>query len=247
MKLKSKLLAIIWDFDGTIADSRQKNFSVTKKLMNDIVNQDLQNFHVLNSLSNYHSAHTKATNWREFYRESFGLSEEQIDEAGRLWTEYQLNDHTPVPLIDGVASAIRKLSKYPQGIVSQNSKENIIRYLKEKDILKYFRTVVGYEEVLLTKQKPLPDGLLFCLDKLVVSDTGYVMYIGDHETDVRCTMNANDVLANKKVNIEIISIGAFYGFDVDTSKWNILPDFEVKDAGKIPEIINRVRNSKKLN
>ena len=144
MKLKNKVLAIIWDFDGTIADSRQKNFSVTKKLMNDIVNQDLQNFHVLNSLSNYHSAHTKATNWREFYRESFGLSEEQIDEAGRLWTEYQLNDHTPVPLIDGVAAAIRKLSKYPQGIVSQNSKENIIRYLKEKNIFNHFQTVVGY-------------------------------------------------------------------------------------------------------
>ena len=244
MKLKNKVLAIIWDFDGTIADSRQKNFSVTKKLMKDIVNQDLQNFHVLNSLSNYHSAHTKATNWREFYRESFGLSEEQIDEAGRLWTEYQLNDHTPVPLIDGVAAAIRKLSKYPQGIVSQNSKENIIRYLKEKNIFNHFQTVVGYEEVHITKQKPVPDGLLLCLNKLINSDSGYVFYIGDHETDVRCAVNANKVLKDKNSKTKIISIGAFYGFKVNTSGWSELPDFEVTDAMEIPKIINDVSYSK---
>jgi len=240
MELLNKILAVIWDFDGTIADSRQKNFNVTKKIMENILGTDSKIFPVLNSLEDYHSAHTQVANWREFYRDSFSLTENQVDKAGRLWTEYQLKDQTPIPLIRGVGDAISVLSKFPQGIVSQNSRDSIIRYLKEKNMFRYFQAVIGYEEVHIARQKPVPDGLLICMNKLIDSESGYVLYIGDHETDVQCALNANNVLKDKKLKLKIISIGAFYGFDVDTSDWSILPDHKIQSAGDIIDVIDNL-------
>jgi len=240
MELGKKILAIIWDYDGTIADTRRKNFNVTKKIIENILGTDSKIFPVLNSLEDYHSAHMQVANWREFYKDSFNLTEKQVDKAGKLWTECQQKDPTPIPLLRGVKVAISALSKFQQGIVSQNSRDSIIRYLKEKNMFRYFHSVIGYEEVHIARQKPVADGLLICLNKLIDSESGYVFYIGDHETDVQCALNANNVLKEKKINIKIISIGAFYGFSVDTSGWNVLPDYEIKSAGDIIDVINNL-------
>ena len=238
MNTTKNTLAVIWDFDGTLVDSRRKNLNVTRKIISKILGKDSKIFLVLNSLQDYHEAHIQATNWREFYKESFGLTWEQTDDAGRMWTEFQIKDNTPIPLLDGIEDVINSLNKYPQGIVSQNSRNNIIRYLKEKNLLSYFKDIVGYEEVELINQKPAPDGLLMCIEKLVGHNSGYIFYIGDHETDIKCALNANNILSENKTDMKIISIGAFYGFDVDTSGWCVLPDFQIQNAADIKSIVN---------
>ncbi len=240
MTSNKKILAIIWDYDGTLVDSRRKNLNVTRKIVSKILKGDPSEIPALSSLSNYHHAHIKATNWREFYEESFGLTEEQTDEAGRMWTEFQIKDNTPIPLMDGVEDVIFSLNKYPQGIVSQNSRSIIIRYLKEKNLLSYFKDIVGYEEVSMERQKPIPDGLLLCIERLTDFKPGYVFYIGDHETDVRCAFNANNILKKNNAGIKIISIGAFYGFDVDRSEWSVLPDHKIQSAGDIIDVIDNL-------
>lgn len=240
MTSNKKILAIIWDYDGTLVDSRRKNLNVTRKIVSKILKGDPSEIPALSSLSNYHHAHIKATNWREFYEESFGLTEEQTDEAGRMWTEFQIKDNTPIPLMDGVEDVIFSLNKYPQGIVSQNSRSNIIRYLKEKNLLSYFKDIVGYEEVSMERQKPIPDGLLLCIERLTDFKPGYVFYIGDHETDVRCAFNANNILKKNNAGLKIISLGAFYGFDVDRSEWSVLPDHKIQSAGDIIDVIDNL-------
>jgi len=65
------------------------------------------------------------------------------------------------------------------------------------------------------------------MKKLSAIASGYVCYIGDHETDVRCVRAANRVLQAENVNVEIFSIGACYECGMDTSTWNTRPDFEV--------------------
>lgn len=237
-KNPGKICAIIWDYDGTLVDSRQKNLNVTRKIVSKILSGDPTDIPALGSLSNYHQAHIKATNWREFYKESFGLTEEQTDDAGRMWTEYQLNDNTPIPFINGVKEVIIELGGLPQGIVSQNSRENIIQYLDEKNLLFYFKSVIGYEEVDLDKQKPNPEGLMMCIERLTDFKPGVVIYIGDHETDVQCALNANNILSENNPKIKIISIGAFYGFDVNTSGWSVLPDYQIQNAADIKSIVN---------
>ena len=232
-----KVLAVIWDYDGTLVDSRQKNLIVTRKIVSKILNEDPTEIPALSSLTNYHQAHIKATNWREFYKESFSLTEAQTDEAGRVWTEYQLNDKTSIPFIDGVKEVVIELGGWPQGIVSQNSRENINQYLEKKNLRSYFESIIGYEEVDLNKQKPNPDGLMMCIERLTDFKHGIVFYIGDHETDAQCALNANDVLSETNREIKIISIGAFYGFDVDTSDWNVLPDYQAKSTSDIKNIV----------
>ncbi len=83
-KNSGKICAIIWDYDGTLVDSRQKNLNVTRKIVSKILKGDPKEIPALNSLSNYHQAHIKATNWREFYESSFNLKDDQVDEAGKM-------------------------------------------------------------------------------------------------------------------------------------------------------------------
>jgi len=233
-----KALAIIWDYDGTIVDTRLKNLNVSRKIIDTVSEEGWKNFPALQTLENYHAAHTKATNWREFYKQSFSFIDKEIDEAGRMWTGYQREDQTPMPLIDGVEETVKSLQRFPQGIVSQNSRKIITRFLKEKNVISYFNTIIGYEEVDLSRQKPNPEGILMCIEKLTDSKPGIVIYIGDHETDVRCTVNANNILSEKKMDIKIVSIGAFYGFKVDTSEWKLQPDHKAMKAEDIINIIS---------
>ena len=235
--MQKNVLAVIWDYDGTLVDTRLRNFNVTKKILKQIAGEEILSFPLLQSLNEYSLAHLKTSNWREFYKNNFGFGEQQIDEIGRMWTKYQLDDESPAQFIKGVEKVIIELERYPQGIVSQNSREQIIRSLNQNSIYSNIKNIIGYEEVDIKRQKPNPDGLLLCIEKLTKHNSGYVFYIGDHETDVICGANANKVLKENKTEIRILNIGAFYNFNIDTSDWRNLPDYEALTAESILDII----------
>ena len=238
-----KIKAIIWDYDGTLVDTRHKNLNVTKSIIASITETDVMTFPALQSVENYHLANRRTSNWRELYRQEFNLGEKQIDEAGRLWTTYQLSDVTEVAFYEGIEKVIHGLAEFPHGIVSQNSRSSISQNLEKKNLLPFFKHIVGYEEVDLQKQKPEPDGLLNCLEKLSAPGPGHVCYIGDHETDVQCVLAANRVLQEKKGNAKIISIGACYDFGTDTSTWKVRPDYEAWKVEHILDIVALIDRS----
>ena len=237
----TNIKAIIWDYDGTLVDTRHKNLNVTKNIIESITETDASAFPALRSLENYHLANRRTSNWRELYRQEFDLTEKQIDEAGRLWTAYQLNDDTEVAFYEGIEAVICDLAEFPHGIVSQNSKSSITQNLEKKNLLPFFKYIVGYEEVDLKRQKPIPDGLLSCMEKLSALGSGWVCYIGDHETDIQCVRAANRALQEDDVNARIFSIGACYGSGTDTSAWNVRPDFEAHEAEDILEIVEKIK------
>ena len=234
----NNVLAIIWDFDGTLVDTRQKNLNVTRRIIEQITQKKADTFPVVSSLDNYISATSKATNWRELYTREFGLTNRQTDLAGKLWTEYQLQDNTPTKLFPGVHDVLLQLQNIPHGIVSQNSHSNILKLLNEYGLEYLFKAIIGYEEVDITRQKPESDGILACIDKLCNSSDGNVFYIGDHETDIVCADNANTVLKTRNSGIEIFSIASHYGVNDDISNWNTKPDFT---AEKVEDIIEFIR------
>jgi HAD superfamily hydrolase (TIGR01549 family) len=236
----AKIKAIIWDYDGTLVDTRHKNLNVTKNIMQSITETDVLEFPALRSLEGYYLANRRASNWRELYRKEFNLTEKQIDEAGRLWTEYQLNDDTKVDFYEGIEAVICDLAEFPHGIVSQNSSGSITQHLEGKKLLPYFKHIVGYEEVDLKKQKPEPDGLLSCIEKLSMPVAGCVCYIGDHETDVQCVRAANRTLQEENANVQIFSIGACYDSGPNTSTWNFRPDYEVQKVEDILKIVEHI-------
>jgi len=233
--LNKDIKAIIWDYDGTLVDTRQKNLNVTRNIIKDISGRNPDEISILDDANKYHLITMQSANWRELYQDVFQLSEEQINEAGSLWTDYQIGDDTPVTVFDGIKQGISALGDIPQGIVSQNSKSNVCHHLEREDLLQYFRYVVGYEEVEIDKQKPEPDGLINCIEKLIDSKSGVIFYIGDHETDIQCVMNANIILQSTDLNI--FSIGAHYGSDLDGSLWNLQPDYEARRVQDVFNII----------
>ena len=236
----TNIKAIIWDYDGTLVDTRHKNLNVTRNIIESIIETDAEEFSALRSLENYSLANRRASNWRELYRQELNLTEKQTDKAGQLWTDYQLNDKTDVTFYEGIKAVISNLSKFPHGIVSQNSRSGIMQNLEKKQLLPFFKYIVGYEEVDLKKQKPEPDGLLSCMEKLSAIESGFVCYIGDHETDVRCVRAANRVLQEENVNVKIFSIGACYDSEMDTSTWDARPDFEAQKVEDILKIVEHI-------
>lgn len=240
MHNKSKnICAIIWDYDGTLFDTRERNYNVTKKIVNK-VKGTYKNFPALYSVKDYYNSHLQARNWRDFYRDQFYLDENEIDEAGKLWTEFQLNDDTIVPPIDGISSTIKSLN-FPQGIVSQNSKENIVQNLKRNNLHAFFQSIIGYEEVNLKLQKPHPAGLLKCIEYFCNSKSGIVFYIGDHETDLRTAKNANEFFEKNNRSLKVISIAAAYSECFHSN--NLKNDFDY-NAGTADEILNIISEFK---
>ena len=229
----NRLKAVIWDYDGTLVDSRQKNLSVTRKIVEEMTNRSADEFPMLTDLEKYHRATMESSNWRKFYREEFELNKEQVNEAGSLWTVYQLNDSTPVNVFAGIREGMNSIGTVPQGIVSQNSKSNIERQLKSDGLIKYFSHISGYEEVALDMQKPEPDGLISCIKDLTDSEDGIIFYIGDHEMDIQCAARANQILAD----LEVLSIGVLYGTGIDNVEWNTQPDFEANSVQELFDII----------
>jgi len=225
--------AIIWDYDGTLVDTSLKNFNVTRKILQRVVGERALEYAAVRTLDNYRLANKRAKNWRELYKNEFGLNEERIDEAGRLWTTYQLSDDSEITFFEGVEETVRSLSKYPNLVFSQNSKSNIVRVLEERALLHCFHDVVGYEEISLRRQKPEPDGLFVCLDKLEGTNCRQIFFVGDHETDTLCGHNANRKLKSEHRDMQIITIAATYGTTNDISDWPIKPDHAVKSVREI--------------
>ncbi len=226
------LTAIIWDYDGTLVDTREKNFRVARRIISQVCGDPPERFPALRSLEAYGRALHRTANWRELYRREFGLSEDETDRAGSLWTGYQLEDETPAALFEGIREALVALDGVPHGIVSQNARETIAQALAHADIAEYFRHIVGYEEVDVRRQKPEPDGLLACVEALTGLASGWVLYVGDHDTDVRCARHANEALAAAGRAVRIGAVGVRFGVTAAPA-WAVAPDHVAKHPKEV--------------
>ena len=227
--------AVIWDYDGTLVDTRQKNLDVTREIIGEVLKKGYQEFPVLLNLENYERAHARCVNWRDLYAGEFQMDEAQTDYAGSLWTKYQLLNSSVVNFYSGLPEVIAGLgNRYRQAIVSLNSLAIINDSLTQNGVRKFFSTIVGYEEVELSKQKPEPDGLLKCLSYLdLIEKDCRIVYIGDHETDAHCVFNVNNTLGRKKV----VSVAALYEKNCAVHDWEYRPDYTAFNVKEIPEII----------
>jgi phosphoglycolate phosphatase-like HAD superfamily hydrolase len=230
--------AVVWDFDGTLVNSHVKNLAVTRAIVERVTQRPAGAFESLSSLDSYLTALASMRNWRDLYGRVFGLSEPDVDRAGRLWVEYQLGDSTPTPLIEGIPAVLRSLRHLPHGIVSQNARAAIAAVLEGARVAEYFGAVIGFEEVDLRRQKPAPDGLLRCVEILTELRPGCVFYVGDHETDAMCAAHAREELAARKLRVEVISIGALYDGE-SAAAWAVRPDHTVRRPEEIVEIVAR--------
>ena len=218
-----KIDAILWDFDGTLVNSAPKNISITKDILSEVA-PHLSGDNLpeqLSSESRYHEANHAAENWRDLYMRFLGLTREETDLAGSLWTRHQRKNTTPVALFDGITDVIQTTAHIPHGICSQNSTANILSLLDAVLLTSYFRFVIGYEDVPYNRQKPASDAGVMCLEKILgKSRNQTLVVIGDHESDVLFARNiARDIDDSNTV----ISIAVSYS-GAKPEEWGHQPD-----------------------
>ena len=215
--------AILWDFDGTLVNSAPKNISITKDILGEVA-PHLSGSNLpeqLKSESKYHQANHAAENWRDLYVRFLGLTPEETDLAGSLWSKHQRQNTTPVPLFDGIIDVIQRFAHIPHGICSQNSTTNIQSLLDTVSLTSYFRYVVGYEDVPYNRQKPASDAGLMCLERILGKTRHQtLLVIGDHESDVMFARNISRDIDDSNT---VISIAVSYS-GAKPEEWSQQPD-----------------------
>ncbi len=227
-RTRIKADAILWDFDGTLANSATKNIAITKQILARVAPRltggNLPRY--LQTEADYHFANHAAEHWRELYRDFFGMTVDEIDNAGPLWETYQMLDRTGVTLFDGVVDTVRQFSRLPQGICSANATSNIRQVLHENGISSAFTSVIGYEDLPHHHQKPAPDGGLKCLQEIFGDMQGKtIIYVGDHVADVLFSRALGERLgpSNRVVSVTVTHSGA------NPHLWRAQPDEVIKD------------------
>lgn len=240
MRHPSHPTAIVWDFDGTLVDTRAKNMRVNQRIIEEVTGKPAADFEVMSCQEIYDRAQRSSVNWREFYRLHFGLSEKETDRAGARWTPYQLSDGTPTPPLQGIPETLGLFDGIPQGVVSQNCSSNIKSTLSSHGLSAFFGCIIGYTEVANLQQKPAPDGLLLAIDQLTDFAAGVVIYVGDHETDLNTVHNANRALQQRDLPVTVVSVAALYGMNGLQEGWTDLADYRAKAPRDVVEIARRL-------
>lgn len=229
--------AILWDYDGTIVNSVPKNIEITKQILAKIAPRLTgENLPVyLTSENEYHYANHASKNWQDLYINYYGLTETETVDAGKLWTEYQLKNTTPVRLFPGLEEIIKNIN-YPQGICSQNSAKNIQQLLEKYNLISYFDAIIGYDDIPENAQKPSPESGIICLKRLFNKiENKTIIYIGDHEGDVQFARNIERELnkSNKVISVAV----SYSGANIDT--WKFQPDFIAKYPTDILRLVKQ--------
>jgi HAD superfamily hydrolase (TIGR01549 family) len=228
---------VLWDFDGTLADTRERNLSVNRRIVEEITGTPWQEVAGLTSVEAYEAAWRRVGNWQELYTAAFGLTDQQCAEAAKRWAPCQLDDVTPVPVFDGIAEALDELQHFPQAVVSQNDRTIISQVLRDHHIDRFFTSIIGYSEVPIHRQKPRPDGLVRALDDLGVVEPGSALYIGDHETDVVCAENANLAFSKSQRELQVIPVAAHFLNPSAGSRWSVAPEYTVERPEEIAQLV----------
>jgi HAD superfamily hydrolase (TIGR01549 family) len=238
--MHEKLTAVVWDFDGTLVDTRRKNMNVARALVEDITGRSPDDFPALRTVEGYEHALHRHRHWRDFYRQELQMEEPDIDATEASWLEFQIADNTAAETYDGIHDVLAHFGHLPQGIVSLNIRANITRFLAQLEIEHHFGSIFGAEDVETGLQKPHPHGLLRCIESLTGGAPGLVVYVGDHETDVECAHRANDHFRAAGTDVRVVSVGALYAPHLTDDHWEVEPDGKATRPREIVSELTRI-------
>lgn len=240
-----QISAILWDYDGTLVDTYQRNLAVTREIVSEIsskVKEDKGNMPAgLLSLDAYKEANHLSLNWQDLYANYFDLTAEETQEAGPLWSIYQEKCHVEASLIENIPNVIRELQFLPHGICSLNCSSNIKKYLNKNNLDSCFKSIIGYNDVPLSQQKPNPASFLQCCNAMQIdlNTRQTIIYIGDHEQDIQFAMNAEKELKKQGGDISVLTIAALYNHP-SPSERSLKSDYTAYAVSDILDIIRQL-------
>lgn len=233
-----KLDAVLWDYDGTLVNSVPKNIDITKAILSTVAphltGESLPKY--LRDEDSYHKANHCAKNWQELYTDYYGLTHDEMLIAGGMWAEHQEKNTTEVVIFDGIKELVAKFAHLPQGICSQNSQKNIRHLLDSNEVGEPFKAIVGYDDVSSDNQKPDSFSGIKCLESIFGhTNSQCLMYIGDHETDVKFARNLQTALGG---SARVISVAAAYSRS-EPQNWKSQPDYIAHTVDNLCSIIGK--------
>ncbi|WP_222619071.1 HAD-IA family hydrolase [Ornithinibacillus hominis] len=202
---------VIFDFDGTLVDSLEVLISSWNSLCKK---------HNLKEIKHHEIPVLKQLSLKQRMKHvNFSMFKLPII-APKLYKLYQESLHE-LRLFDGMKSTLQQLDRkgYKTSIISSNSRDNIIRFLKRNEVTTIERVLCSSS--ILGKDKLIDKYL--SEHKLHPSE---VIYIGDEQ---------RDILACKKSGIKIIWVG--WGYDSIEAIEKLKPDFHAKTPDDILTII----------
>jgi len=205
---------IIFDFDGTIADTLDTIVSITNRLAGEFGYKQTSLEELLE---------LKNLNSRQIIKRS-GISNLKLPFAIRkIKSELnkQIQTLSPVP---GIQASLIELKRqgYRLGIISSNSKENVTAFLNKNCLQELFDFVYS-GSTLFGKDKVIKHVLR---KERITSEE--VIYVGDETRDIE---------ASKRTYVKVIAVS--WGFNSKEALTSYNPDFLIHQPS---ELINAIKN-----
>lgn len=194
--------AIVFDFDGTIANTLPVMFHSFRQVFKTYDNKELTDEEIKDMFGPPEPDLIKQN-----------LESKQIDEAIELYYWEYKNTHNQLveenKEINKMLSTLKEKG-YKLGIVTGKSRKSFSISLEKLDMEDFFDVILtGYD---VNNAKPDPEGLLKALSDLNEKPDN-ALYIGDSD---------NDILAGKKANVTVA--GAQWLPEFETSEYSKKPD-----------------------
>jgi HAD superfamily hydrolase (TIGR01549 family) len=207
--------AVIFDFDGVIADSKETIFRIYEAVSKEM------GVEFYDSLSDF----TKNLdgNYKHFYTK-LGIMEKDFARANRIYKKHFLRLEEGIRIFEGMEEVLSSLRGKGFRIgISSNTHEFIVRTLLKKfGIEDFIECVIGGKDI--NRLKPDPALITIVIKKLGVEPT-HTAYVGDMEVDM---------IAGKAAKVGKL-IAVSYGFHSKETLERFDPDAMADTPGEILE------------
>jgi phosphoglycolate phosphatase len=197
---------VVWDFDGTLADSLATAVGIFNRLAPELGFRPLEDVSTARGLST-----------RQFLRQQ-GISLWRLPRLVRKYHAAAADEADKLKLATGLADVLARVagSGVRLGVLSSNREDNIRRCLRANGAEGHFAFVVGYPR-LFGKAKALKR--ILRAERLTRTD---VLYVGDELRDVE---------AAKKAGVRVAAVT--WGFHTEALLRTGEPDYVVRDAREL--------------
>ena len=221
--MKPKL--IIFDFDGTIGDTRQ-NIIITMQRTMKMVGLPVKSDDECASTIGLTLENSFKTMYPDVGAE---MTARCVDAYREIFME-SVEELTP-ELFPGVSDTLAQLHDMgiEMSIASSRQSQSLLLFLENMGVLKYFPYVLGSDNV--TKHKPDPEPVLKTLRELNYAPSD-VMVVGDMPVDVAMAHGA-----------DVRAIAVTFGNATREELIEAEADYIIDDFTKILEIIQYTKNS----
>lgn len=170
MSAPAGLRAILFDWDGTLANTAEASYRCYEKLFG--------SYGILFDRDAFQR--TYSPNWHLTYT-ALGLAPESWVEADARWLTHYHDE--AVVLIEGAREALTRVraAGLATGLVTSGDRVRVARELAGLDVASFLEVVVCAEDIV--NRKPHPEALLLALGRMGV-DARHAAYVGDSPEDI---------------------------------------------------------------